>query len=120
MKCSFCKSDFDIPYGVTIVQKDGSLKQYCSSKCRKNAEMGRDNRRVKWVTKLTHNKAKAEEKKAEKEARENKKEEKPKTEKKAKKPKEKTLEKLEKEVKKEIEKIAINDKEEVNEEKDEF
>jgi large subunit ribosomal protein L24e len=72
MKCAFCKSDFDIPYGVTIVQKDGSIKSFCSSKCRKNAQMGRDNRKVKWVAKMKHNKAKAEEKRIEKEARQEK------------------------------------------------
>lgn len=50
-RCSFCKSTYEFPLGVTVVQKDGTARTYCSSKCRKNSEMGRDNRRVKWVTK---------------------------------------------------------------------
>lgn len=61
MKCAFCKKDFEMPYGMIIVQKDGTPKPFCSSKCRKNSEMGRDNRKVKWILKMVHNKAKAEE-----------------------------------------------------------
>jgi large subunit ribosomal protein L24e len=51
VRCSFCKSAFEFPCGITVVQKDGTPRTYCSSKCRKNSEMGRDNRKVKWVTK---------------------------------------------------------------------
>ena len=49
--CSFCKQNYEFPKGVTVVQKDGSVRYFCSSKCRKNSEMGRDNRKVKWVKK---------------------------------------------------------------------
>ena len=50
-RCTFCKQDYEFPKGVSVVQKSGDIKFYCSSKCRKNAEMGRDNRKVKWVRK---------------------------------------------------------------------
>lgn len=50
-RCSFCKSNYEFPRGITVIQRDGTPRNYCASKCRKNAEMGRDNRRVKWVTK---------------------------------------------------------------------
>jgi large subunit ribosomal protein L24e len=50
--CTFCKQTYEWPRGVTIVQKDGSLKFFCSSKCRKNSNMGRDNKKVKWVQKM--------------------------------------------------------------------
>ncbi|MAH50703.1 50S ribosomal protein L24e [Candidatus Pacearchaeota archaeon] len=50
--CSFCKNDYQFPRGVTVVQKDGNPRHFCSSKCRKNSEMGRDNRRVGWVRKV--------------------------------------------------------------------
>ena len=50
--CSFCKLQYEFPKGTTVVQKDGTPKHYCSSKCRKNSEMGRDNRKVKWVKKV--------------------------------------------------------------------
>lgn len=49
--CSFCKNNYEFPKGITVVQKDGTPKTYCSGKCRKNSEMGRDNRKVKWVNK---------------------------------------------------------------------
>jgi large subunit ribosomal protein L24e len=49
--CSFCKEQYEFPKGVTVVQKDASVRYYCSSKCRKNAEMGRRNKKVKWVQK---------------------------------------------------------------------
>lgn len=50
-ECSFCKGSYEFPRGVTVVQKSGDAKHYCSSKCRKNSEMKRDNRKVKWVKK---------------------------------------------------------------------
>jgi len=49
--CTFCKTQYPVEKGVSIVQKDGSVKYFCSSKCRKNAKMGRDSRKVKWVRK---------------------------------------------------------------------
>ena len=51
-KCSFCKQNYEFPKGTTVVQKDGNVRYFCGSKCRKNSEMGRDNRKVKWVKKL--------------------------------------------------------------------
>ncbi len=50
-RCSFCKTQYPIEKGITVVQKDGTPKHFCSSKCRKNSEMGRDSRKVKWVKK---------------------------------------------------------------------
>ncbi len=49
--CSFCKQGYEFPRGTTVVHRDGTAKYYCSSKCRKNAEMGRDNKKAKWVKK---------------------------------------------------------------------
>jgi large subunit ribosomal protein L24e len=49
--CSFCKNNYEFPKGTTVVQKDGSVKYYCSSKCRKNLEMGRLSKKVKWIRK---------------------------------------------------------------------
>ena len=50
-KCFFCKTNYEFPYGVTVVQKEGTPRYFCSGKCRKNSQMGRDNKKVKWVTK---------------------------------------------------------------------
>jgi len=49
--CSFCKKPYEFPKGTTVVQKDSSVRYYCSSKCRKNMEMGRLNKKVKWIQK---------------------------------------------------------------------
>ena len=49
--CSFCKKQYEFPKGTTVVQKDSSVRYYCSSKCRKNMEMGRLNKKVKWIRK---------------------------------------------------------------------
>jgi len=49
--CWFCKNSYEFPKGISVVQKDGSVRYYCASKCRKNAEMGRNNRKVNWVRK---------------------------------------------------------------------
>jgi len=49
--CSFCKGTYEFPKGTTVVQKSGDVKYYCSSKCRKNSEMGRLSKKVKWVKK---------------------------------------------------------------------
>jgi large subunit ribosomal protein L24e len=49
--CSFCKAQYEFPRGTTVVQKDGTPRYFCASKCRKNSEMGRDNKKVKWVRK---------------------------------------------------------------------
>jgi len=49
--CSFCKNQYEFPKGTTVVQKDSSVRYYCSSKCRKNMEMGRLTKKVKWIRK---------------------------------------------------------------------
>jgi len=50
-KCSFCKRDYALPRGLTLIMKDGTINYLCSSKCRKNMLMKR--RKVRWVTKPT-------------------------------------------------------------------
>jgi len=49
--CTFCKHNYEFPRGTTVVAKDGNVKYFCSSKCRKNMELGRKSKKVKWVTK---------------------------------------------------------------------
>lgn len=50
-KCSFCGKEYDLHRGVTFVLNDGRIFRFCSSKCKKNHELGRDSRKVKWVKK---------------------------------------------------------------------
>jgi ribosomal protein L24E len=48
-KCTFCSKDYPQHKGLTLVDSaTGKIKYFCSSKCRKNAEMKRKKR--KWNT----------------------------------------------------------------------
>lgn len=49
--CSFCKRSYDIHRGLTVFNVDGKSFYYCSSKCRKNVNLGRDPKKVNWVRK---------------------------------------------------------------------
>ena len=49
--CSFCKGAYEFPKGTTVVQKSGDVRYYCSSKCRKNFEIGRVAKKIGWVRK---------------------------------------------------------------------
>ncbi|HCX45377.1 TPA: 50S ribosomal protein L24e [Patescibacteria group bacterium] len=52
-KCTFCNKDYEFPRGTTVVNSiSGAIYYYCSSKCRKNAEMKRKKR--KWSGKKKH------------------------------------------------------------------
>ncbi|MFA5060763.1 MAG: 50S ribosomal protein L24e [Candidatus Pacearchaeota archaeon] len=55
--CSFCKKSYEFPRGTTVVLKDGNVKYYCSSKCRKNVKIGRVAKKVKWVKKAKKEKS---------------------------------------------------------------
>ncbi|MBU1136664.1 MAG: 50S ribosomal protein L24e [Nanoarchaeota archaeon] len=47
-KCSYCKKNYEIHKGVSVVESSkGNVYYYCSSKCRKNAEMKR--KKKKWT-----------------------------------------------------------------------
>ena len=71
--CSYCKKQYEIPRGMTLVMVDGTINHFCSSKCRKNFLLKR--RKVRWVLKGAENKAalkvKEETKKAQEEAKKN-------------------------------------------------
>ena len=49
--CFFCKQQYEFPRGTTVVQKDSTVRYFCSSKCRKNCEMGRLSKKTKWIKK---------------------------------------------------------------------
>ncbi len=53
-RCSFCHASYEFPRGLTYVLIEGTVLHFCSSKCRKNFEMGRKNKKVKWVRKMKH------------------------------------------------------------------
>ena len=49
--CSFCKKNYSEHKGVVIFTNDGRTLSYCSSKCRNNANLGRDPKKVNWIRK---------------------------------------------------------------------
>lgn len=47
--CSFCRKSYKEPRGLTIFTFDGRAIHYCSSKCRRNQDLGREARKLNWV-----------------------------------------------------------------------
>lgn len=50
-KCHFCKEIIKPGRGITLVALDGKSLNFCSSKCRKNFNLGRNPKKVKWIKK---------------------------------------------------------------------
>lgn len=48
-KCSFCGGRIEPGTGKMYVRKDGTILMFCSSKCEKNARLGRIPRRTEWT-----------------------------------------------------------------------
>ena len=69
--CSFCKKNYEFPKGLTLFTFDGRSVYFCSSKCKRNADLGRDSKKINWVKREKREGKKVkkvEEKKEEKEA----------------------------------------------------
>jgi len=47
-RCSFCGKEYSHHKGLTLITNSGHLVHYCSSKCRKNAKLGRQSQKRKW------------------------------------------------------------------------
>ena len=92
--CSFCKKNYETPRGLTIFTFEGKSIFYCSSKCRRNADLKRDPKKVNWV-KRDKTKKKVREIKEKVEKKENKKEEKAEIEEKVEVKKDENIEKKE-------------------------
>lgn len=59
-KCVFCGYESPSVYGIHLIQNDGVVSYFCSSKCRVNAlHLKRDKRRLKWTTSFQEEKARA-------------------------------------------------------------
>lgn len=56
-KCSFCQKNYEFPRGLTLVLNDGTILQFCSGKCRKNWQMGRKAKKMKWIKKIKKTRA---------------------------------------------------------------
>ena len=51
VKCSFCSRHIEIGRGLIYVGPS-RIFNFCSSKCRKNYELGREPKKIAWVRKL--------------------------------------------------------------------
>ena len=51
VKCSFCGAEIEKGTGIMYVKSDGTVLWFCSHKCLRNWQMGRNPRKVGWVRK---------------------------------------------------------------------
>jgi len=51
MNCSYCKQEIEQGTGSILARRDGKVARFCSNKCRKNHNMKRDPKKLKWITK---------------------------------------------------------------------
>lgn len=51
-KCTFCSKELEKGTGKSLIQTDGRILFFCSSKCEKNMlKLGRKARNLKWASK---------------------------------------------------------------------
>ena len=48
-QCDYCGDDIEPGTGTMFVAIDGTVTHFCSSKCEKNAELGRESRDLEWI-----------------------------------------------------------------------
>jgi len=48
-ECDYCGTDIEPGTGTMFVRTDGTTIHYCSSKCEKNADLGREPRDTEWT-----------------------------------------------------------------------
>ena len=47
--CDYCGADIEPGTGTMFVAVDGTVTHYCSAKCEKNADLGREPRDLEWT-----------------------------------------------------------------------
>ncbi|GAB3684448.1 hypothetical protein GCM10028857_13450 [Salinarchaeum chitinilyticum] len=47
--CDYCGDEIPPGTGTMLVRTDGATIHYCSSKCEKNADLGREPRDLEWI-----------------------------------------------------------------------
>jgi len=58
-KCIFCGKEERYFKGLNLIQNDGSVSYFCSSKCRRNfLKLKRDKRKLKWTSAFHEERAK--------------------------------------------------------------
>ena len=48
-ECDYCGDDVEPGTGTMFVRTNGSVIHYCSAKCEKNADLGREPRDLEWT-----------------------------------------------------------------------
>lgn len=48
-KCTICRTNIQKGSGKMYVKNDGKIFHFCSSKCQKNFNMGRESKNLKWA-----------------------------------------------------------------------
>ncbi|MFB6266335.1 MAG: 50S ribosomal protein L24e [Halodesulfurarchaeum sp.] len=48
-ECDYCGEEIEPGTGTMYVARDGTTTYFCSSKCEKNADLGREPRDVEWT-----------------------------------------------------------------------
>ena len=48
-ECDFCGADIEPGTGTMLVLNDGSTHHFCSAKCEKNVDLGREARDLEWT-----------------------------------------------------------------------
>jgi large subunit ribosomal protein L24e len=48
-ECEFCGGDIEPGTGTMFVRVDGTTEHFCSAKCERSAELGREPRNVGWT-----------------------------------------------------------------------
>ena len=49
-ECDYCGETIEPGTGTMYVYVDGQTVHFCSSKCEKNADLGRESRDVEWTS----------------------------------------------------------------------
>ncbi len=57
-KCSFCGKNIPPGRGLMYVQNDGTINIFCTSKCERNAKLGRKSHKVRWTERYRKSKGK--------------------------------------------------------------
>lgn len=50
-KCAFCSKDIETGRGILFVTADGKILHFCSRKCKKAFDMGRNKKKLGWIRK---------------------------------------------------------------------
>lgn len=56
VRCTYCSRQIIQGRGIIYVENSGKIINFCSSKCRKNLNLGREAKKLKWTEKFREEK----------------------------------------------------------------